>query len=1098
MNIFARHAGIRAKLVSLFVLIKVVPLLALAWLIWSAMTPLVTDVEVKVGDMAGRMQETAGDVGRLAVDEAVTALDHQAQEAIERQTVDLAQAVAAFLYSVDRDIVQLAALEADAPHYGEFLDSRQRYVPEHGPWRLNADGDGWEAAQTAAAQTGPAVTARLPDNAREFHYTAPFKPYQQTLKPQYLEAAFVDLQGHEQIRVTRGDLLGEPVLRDLSERSNTFLKADYWFPRAAALGDGEIYVSEVIGAYVGSPLIGSYTPEKVAQAGVPFEPEQAAYAGKENPLGKRFRGIVRWVKPVLRDGQRVGYVTLALDHAHLMAFTDHRVPTPERFSDISDAGSGNYAFMWDYLGRNISHPRDYFIVGYDPQTGEQVAPWLDQDSYARWQASGQSFAQFSATLTPFADQSLSLKPSAAQIKEQQLALDCRYLKFAPQCSGWWNLTRNGGSGSFVIFWSGIWKLTTAAAIPYYTGRYGDNERGFGVVTIGANVPEFHSAATRVSGQIDAILAEEGDRLAEQRQALGESIDKNVSVLFRHLSLSTSLMVLVVMAIAIWMATYLTDRILKLNQGIGRFSAGDLRYRFPVDSRDEMGQLSQSLNAMAESLEKAVTGLKKQIAKRRDVERVLERVNQNLEDTVRRRTEQLEQSNQALQEENEERRKAEQRMSYLAQYDDLTGLANRVLFRDQLDAAYARCEHYGEPFALLFVDLDKFKEVNDNLGHDVGDQLLQHVGKVFRDAVRGNDSAARLGGDEFALIVGRLNNHGDVALLAGRILQQLLTPLELEGHAIQIGASIGISVYPQNADSTDELLRQADLAMYQAKEEGGNTYRFYVETMQEDVQRLRDLERDLAGALSAGQLRVHYQPKVEVGSGAVVGAEALVRWYHDERGMIGPEVFIPMAEKSGLIHRLGDFVLEQACQQNQAWREQGLPAIPVSVNVSALQLQDPCIVSRIKALLQRYGMAPSMLELELTESSVMLDQYNTSARLVELQASGIPVSIDDFGSGYSSFDRLTTVKANVVKIDRSFISQIGEERGDAVVQAIVRMVQALGIPLVAEGVETREQLEFLRELGCEQYQGYFYSQAVPAEEFAAFLAAADSGQQARGA
>ena len=280
-------------------------------------------------------------------------------------------------------------------------------------------------------------------------------------------------------------------------------------------------------------------------------------------------------------------------------------------------------------------------------------------------------------------------------------------------------------------------------------------------------------------------------------------------------------------------------------------------------------------------------------------------------------------------------------------------------------------------------------------------------------------------------------------------------------------------------------------MYQAKEEGGNTHHFYVEAMQEEVKRLRGLERDLAAAVHDRQLMVYYQPKVDVHTGDVVGAEALVRWLHPEQGMIGPDVFIPMAEKSGLINALGDMVLEQACQQHCHWMSQGLPAIPVSVNVSPLQLQDAGIVGRIIGLLQEHNMSPSMLELELTESSVMLDQYNTSARLAELQAAGIPVSIDDFGTGYSSFERLSSLKANVVKIDRSFIRDIGQERGDAVVQAIIRMVQALGIPLLAEGVETREQLQFLQTLGCQQYQGYYYSRPVPADEFATFLQAGES-------
>ena len=344
------------------------------------------------------------------------------------------------------------------------------------------------------------------DNNKEFHYR---KPEEQGIwkdSPLYLEATFFDLEGVELIKVKQpGELTTE--LLDISKKENTWCKAETYYQSVKGLGDEETYVSEVIGAYVPSTIIGPYTPQSARRQGVEYAPEQSGYAGKENPVGRRFQGIVRWVRPVVVNGKRVGYVSLALDHTHIMEFTEHIVPTEQRYSAISDASSGNYAFMWDYKGRNISHPRDYFIVGYDPETGDPVVPWLSEEIYAMWQESGQPLSLFLDSAPQFLDQTLVKKPSAALTAKGNLGLDCRYLNFAPQCTGWYNLTQHGGSGSFVIFWSKLWKLTTAATIPYYTGFYKNSPRGFGFVTIGANVHEFHSAANETARQITGIKTE---------------------------------------------------------------------------------------------------------------------------------------------------------------------------------------------------------------------------------------------------------------------------------------------------------------------------------------------------------------------------------------------------------------------------------------------------------------------------------------------------------------------------------------------------------------------------------------------------------------
>jgi len=437
--------------------------------------------------------------------------------------------------------------------------------------------------------------------------------------------SFIGLDGREQVKVTTGDLT-DPALKDVSRRDNTFVKAETYWPALKALKPGDIYVSDVIGAYVGSRLIGPYTPERVLKAGIPYAPEQSAYAGTENPVGRHFRGIVRWVTPVVRDGKLIGYVSLALDHDHIRQFTDRIVPTDARYSAIDDAIKGNYAFMWDHKARAISHPRDYFIPGYDPQTGHYVAPWLDADAYAAWQASGKSIEAFLAGRIEFDHQSLEKKPATAMIKDGTVGLDCRYLNFSPQCHGWVQLTEKGGSGSFLIFFSSLWKLTTAAAIPYYTGQYGASKQGFGFVTIGANVDEFHAAATESATRIGQMIDDKRHLFEQQRERIVDSIGDNLARTASQLTVSTLVMIIIVIAVAIWIARFITRQITDINAGIERIRAGDLGYRLKVASNDEMGQLSGSLNRMADAVQES-------FARSEDARRRAEEANQLKSDFI---------------------------------------------------------------------------------------------------------------------------------------------------------------------------------------------------------------------------------------------------------------------------------------------------------------------------------------------------------------------------------------------------------------------------------------------------------------------------------
>ncbi|MCB1917856.1 MAG: HAMP domain-containing protein [Rhodocyclaceae bacterium] len=597
--------GIRGKLLVIFVLIKVLPLLLLSWIAWSAFERLGSTVSGRAAEMADGMVETIGEFAEEATDDAISALDDRSREALERLTTDTARAIASFLYDRDTEILQAALLRPSEAEYRRFMTYRKRAVFEHGPWRLKEDGSGWEAASSDGPNPFAAARAEeaLEDNSRHFSSRPPEFVGRRSLRPLYVEMSFIDTAGRERIKIRNGALT-EPGLRDVSDRRNTFLGGEDYWPRLQQLAAGDIDVSEVVGEYVGSRVIGPYTPAAAERAGIAFAPEESAYAGTENPVGRRFRGIVRWSTPVVEEGRIVGYVSLALDHDHLRQFTDRLSPTGMRYTAISDAISGNYAFMWDHKGRAISHPRDYFIVGFDRGSGERVVPWMDRALYDQWQASAKPANEFLAGVEPYLDQSLEKKPALPLLKAGTVALDCRYLNFSPQCAGWEQLTRSGGSGSFVIFFSGLWKLTTAAAIPYYTGRYGDSQRGFGFVTIGANVDEFHRAATMSATKIERALEDKRAEFAAQRADLFGAIRASLERTASDLGVSTALMIVAVIGVALWMAAFMTRQITRLSDAIGRFRAGELEHRIEVRSRDEMGQLANELNRMADAVEES--------------------------------------------------------------------------------------------------------------------------------------------------------------------------------------------------------------------------------------------------------------------------------------------------------------------------------------------------------------------------------------------------------------------------------------------------------------------------------------------------------------
>ena len=434
----------------------------------------------------------------------------------------------------------------------------------------------------------------------------------------------------------------------------------------------------------------------------------------------------------------------------------------------------------------------------------------------------------------------------------------------------------------------------------------------------------------------------------------------------------------------------------------------------------------------------------------------------------------------------ERKAAEERIHNLAYYDSLTGLPNRALLNKLVDQALAEARRKRRHGALLFIDLNRFKPINDSLGHGVGDRLLQQVAERLRNAVRSEDVVARLGGDEFVVALFDIARREHAAMVARKLIAALDTPFLIDGHELRVGLSIGISVYPRDARQTETLLRMADIAMYRSKETGQDGYTFYSREMnQRAMERLR-IESGLRQGIERNELLLHYQPKVDIATGRIVGAEALVRWQHPDLGLMPPDAFIPIAEESGQIARLSAWVLESALEQTHVWAAAGLPEFKVAINLSARDFS-PDLAERLSALLRAHAVAPHRVELEITEGMLTHSSKDVIAMMDELAALGVSLALDDFGTGYSSLAYLKRFPIDTLKIDRSFVTGIPQDGDDcAIAGAIISMAQRLGHRVIAEGVETRAQLEFLRSLGCQEIQGHYFSPPVPASSFEAML------------
>lgn len=490
------------------------------------------------------------------------------------------------------------------------------------------------------------------------------------------------------------------------------------------------------------------------------------------------------------------------------------------------------------------------------------------------------------------------------------------------------------------------------------------------------------------------------------------------------------------------------RLQRLQRGVDLVAAGDYDTQLAVETQDEIGALTTAFNAMAEDLRVARNRLTREMEKERT---------------------------------------AAQQIEYLAFHDRLTGLPNRSKFSSVLERGLKEAKRYDRELGLSFIDLDRFKDINDTLGHEAGDQLLQEVATRLASCLRESDCVARLGGDEFVVMLPGSADRDSLTVVAQKILTAIARPIPIHGQHFRVTASVGISMYPHDGADEPTLMKHADIAMYQAKEDGKNNFAFYLAEMNRtSIERLA-LASHLRHALEVQEFEVHYQPKIDCRTGQLTGLEALLRWTHPDLGNVSPVKFIPVAEETGLIVPLGLWVLETACRQHVAWLAQGVDSPSMAVNLSARQFSHPRLLEDVRDVLARTGMQAGHLELEITESMLMRDVQQATAVLHAFKAMGIRVSVDDFGTGYSSLSTLRSFPVDCIKVDRSFIREVANNDGDrAITNAIIAMGKTLGLAVVAEGVERIEQVDFLRAHGCDQLQGFYFSRPVASTKIPALV------------
>ncbi|MGV8058348.1 MAG: ATP-binding protein [Smithellaceae bacterium] len=576
-----KNLGILPKLLISYLILSIIPLIIMGYIANKNLSDTGILALQRAEEIGNKTSKATEDVGKTAIADSVAALDRRSTEAIELRTVELAMRIADFLYERDKDIRILSSLKPDPQNYLNIYLSSNRDIIATEPVDVKKTEKG----------SSVVLSSNNPENKEAWRHLPPLL-FNKLSKPLYKEVTFVDLQGQEKIKIMKGEISNN--LLDISKKENTYCKAEDYFHHLKSLKPGEIYVSRVIGAHLKGWLYN--TPD-----GIEVKTE-SAYAGKENPRGRKFEGIVRWAAPVWDENhKKAGYVTMALDHTHIMEFTDHILPTEERFTVLSDGGSGNYAFIWDNEDRCISHARDFFICGFNPDNGEEIPGWLSRETYEEYKKSGLTLEAFVQKLPSFRNFTQHKTYSAEQMKSGNISLDCKVLDTAPQCQGWHEGTEDGGSGSFLILWSGLWKLTTYAAIPYYTGPYGKSKRGFGYVTIGANVDDFHRDANITQTRIEKNILKEKKEIVDENNKTRALINENASRNRMLITVISIMACLAIISISILLSLNITRPLRQLTDGAVAISKGNFEQSIKVNSQDEIGRLAKSFNEMAKTV-----------------------------------------------------------------------------------------------------------------------------------------------------------------------------------------------------------------------------------------------------------------------------------------------------------------------------------------------------------------------------------------------------------------------------------------------------------------------------------------------------------------
>ncbi len=589
------------KLIFAFISTAILPVLILSIVIWVQLDTVHDNLDENTRALTEEMSVALNEAGDFAIQGSIDAITDRAAVEIERMTTGLAKKLADFLYSRDNEIKAASLLELNPLTYQAFIDNMKGDVIKQRRWELAPDGQSWQAPMRDIE-----IEEVLPSNEENnnyWNYRAK-DDFDIESIPYYLEMTYVSTRGEELLKVTTSDRMSKQ-LKDITKRENTYIKAETYWQDLKNLKAGEIYVSHVIGAYVPSNMIGLYTPETAARAGVSYDPENSAWAGNENPHGKRYEGIIRFATPVEQEGRITGYVTLALDFEHIMHMVNHVTPMSERYAEVSDPLYGNYAFLFDNLGRNIVHARHYHQTGYDPETGLPKPAWLGQEDYDNWMKSGLSYVDFIATLPTFHNQSRSNPQSKELAKQGILGVDCRYIANAPQCAGWNDIAKTGGSGSFMLVWSDIEKFNSVAAVPYYTGMYGKDKIGFGSLVISAGFDDFYLPVIESGEDLKARVEISTAKLVEIAEYSVEPISHSLKNVTMAILVSIFIVSTVGSALAFNLAGMFTHSIHIIIDGLKRFRYGDRAFRFNSKRVDEIGELSNSFDYLADSLESSI-------------------------------------------------------------------------------------------------------------------------------------------------------------------------------------------------------------------------------------------------------------------------------------------------------------------------------------------------------------------------------------------------------------------------------------------------------------------------------------------------------------